>query len=284
MLMGFLAIDKPKEITSAEVVAIVRKFLPKGVKVGHTGTLDPLATGVLILAVGRATRLAEYLLKKDKCYIVKGRLGLSSNTYDVDGEIKEVPCQRVEEGELREVLKNFTGEVEQVPPPFSAIRIKGKRAYELARRGEKVELPPRKVTIYSLKLLDFNYPDFTLEVCCSSGTYIRSLVHDIGRALGCDAVVVELRRTRVGNVSIEDAVSLGSLTPENVREFILPPDSLLDFPKVSLEGRAEKLFINGGKVKVNLPDGYYRVYGRDKFLGVGYLKSGLLKPEKVLVG
>ena len=223
------------------------------------------------------------MLKKDKCYVVKGCFGLSSNTYDVDGEIKEVPCQRVEEEDLKEVLKNFTGEIEQVPPPFSAIRVKGKRAYELARKGERVELPPRRVTIYSLKLLDFNYPNFTLEVCCSSGTYIRSLVHDIGRAFSCDAVVVELRRTKLGNISIENAVPLEMLSRENIKNFILPPDSLLEFPKVTLKGKAEKLFRNGGKVKVNLPDGYYRVYGKDKFLGVGIIKAGLLKPDKVLV-
>ncbi|WP_338047270.1 tRNA pseudouridine(55) synthase TruB [Phorcysia thermohydrogeniphila] len=236
-----------------------------------------------MLAIGKATKLSEYLLKKDKCYVVKGRLGLSSNTYDVDGEVKEVPCQKVEEGKLGEVLKNFTGEIEQVPPPFSAIRVKGKRAYELARKGEKVELPPRRVTIYSLKLLEFSYPDFTLEVCCSSGTYIRSLVHDIGRALGCDAVVVELRRTRVGNVSLEDAVPLEKLNRENISHYILPPDSLIDFPEVELGEREARLFKNGGRIRLNLSEGHYKVYSKGTFLGIGVVKSGSLKPEKVLV-
>ena len=279
---GFLVIDKTKGITSHDVVLKVKRLFPRRTKIGHTGTLDPLATGVLILAVGKATRLAEYLLKKDKCYVVKGRLGLSSNTYDVDGEVREVPCKRVGEEELKEVLKDFTGEIEQVPPPFSAIRIKGKRAYELARKGAKVELPSRKVTIYSLKLLDFNYPDFTLEVCCSSGTYIRSLVHDIGRALGCDAVVVELRRTKVGNVSLEDAILLEKLNRKNISHYILPPDSLIDFPEVELGEREARLFKNGGRIRLNLPEGHYKVYSKGTFLGIGIVKSGSLKPEKVL--
>lgn len=281
MVKGFLLIDKPSGITSTEVVRVIKRFL--GIKkIGHTGTLDPLATGLLILAVGKATRFSEYLLKQDKCYVVKGRFGLSSDTYDIDGNLKEVPCQEIKKEDLLKVLNNFKGEIEQVPPPYSAIRIKGKRAYELARKGEKVELKPRKIKIYSLKLISFNYPDFELEVCCSSGTYIRSLVYDIGRALGCAAVVTELRRTKVGKITIDKAISLSKLNRENIKEFLIPIDKLLDMPEMKISIDDGKKFRNGVKIKVNALDGLYKVFSADKFLGVGIVKSNLLKPEKVL--
>ncbi len=282
MFTGFLIVDKPKGITSFDVVKKVRKLLSKRFKVGHTGTLDPLATGVLILAVGKATRFSEYLLKQDKCYIVKGRFGLSSDTYDLDGKIEEVPCLKINKDVLLKVLERFKGEIEQIPPPFSAIRIKGKRAYELARKGEKVELKSRRVKIYSLNLLDFSYPDFELEVCCSSGTYIRTLIHDIGKALGCDAIVVELRRTKVGNVTIDEAVPLSKLSKGNIRSFLIPADELLDMPEIKISPEFKKRFKNGAKIKVEAPDGLYKVYSGEEFLGVGIVKSNLLKPEKVL--
>ncbi|RUM41533.1 MAG: tRNA pseudouridine(55) synthase TruB [Desulfurobacterium sp.] len=279
---GYLVVDKPPNVSSHDVVLSVRKIVGKRVKVGHTGTLDPLATGVLILAVGKATRLSEYLLKQDKCYIVKGRFGLSSDTYDLDGKIEEVPCPGITKDALLKVLERFRGEIEQIPPPFSAIRIKGKRAYELARKGEKVELKPRRVKIYSLKLLDFTYPDFELEVCCSSGTYIRTLVHDIGKAPGCDAVVVELRRTKVANVTIDKAVPLSELSKDNIRSFLIPADELLDMPEIKLSPESKKRFKNGAKIRVEAPDGLYKVYSDGEFLGVGVVRSNLLKPEKVL--
>ncbi len=265
------------------MVKKVRKLLPKGLKVGHTGTLDPLATGVLIIAIGKATKFSEYLLKKDKCYVVKGRFGFTSDTYDIDGNVKEIPCPEIKKDVLLRSLKEFEGEIEQVPPPFSAVRIKGKRAYELARKGEKFELKPRKVKIHSLKLLEFNYPDFKLEVCCSSGTYVRTLIHDIGQRFGCDAVVVELRRTKIGNITVDEAVSVSVLNELNLKNFLIPVDKLLDMPEVKLSEESGIRFSNGGKVKLELPDGFYKVYSNSKFLGIGVVKSSLLKPEKVLL-
>ena len=282
MFAGFLIVDKPEGMTSFDVVKKVRKLFSRQSKVGHTGTLDPLATGVLILAVGKATRLSEYLLKQDKCYIVKGRFGLSSDTYDLDGKIEEVSCPEITKDALLKVLERFRGEIEQIPPPFSAIRIKGKRAYELARKGEKVELKPRRVRIYSLKLLNFSYPDFEIEVCCSSGTYVRTLVHDIGKALGCDAVVVELRRTKVGKITVDEAVPLSELSKGNIKSLLIPVDELLDMPEIKLSSESKKRFKNGARIRVEAPDGLYKVYSDGEFLGVGVVKSNLLKPEKVL--
>lgn len=282
MFTGFLIVDKPKGVTSFDVVKSIRKLFPKGVKVGHTGTLDPLATGILILAVGKATKFSEYLLKQDKCYIVRGRFGFSSNTYDADGDLTEIPCQGITKEALLYTLEKFKGRIEQIPPSFSAIRVNGKRAYELARKGEKLDLKPREITVYSLKLLDFNYPDFALEVCCSSGTYIRSLTHDIGQALNCDAIVVKLRRIKVGNVTIKRAIPLSHITEKIVKEILIPVDKLLNMPDIEILATVENRFKNGAKVNVNAPTGLYKVYSNGKFLGVGSVKSNLLKPEKVL--
>jgi len=279
-ISGFLVIDKPKGITSAEVVRRLKKVL-KVRKIGHTGTLDPLATGILIVAVGKATRFSEYLLKKDKCYVVKGTFGLKSDTYDIDGKVEKVECKEVDKDSLLKTLENFKGEIEQVPPPFSAIRVNGKRAYDLARKGEKVELKPRKVRIYSLELLDFNYPEFTLKVCCSSGTYIRSLINDIGKSLSCSAIVSELRRVKVGKVDEKVAIPLSKITKENVKEFLIPIEELLNFPKIVLSFDEGKRFKNGVKLKVREKEGTYKVYVLDTFIGIGIVKSNLLKPQKV---
>ncbi len=282
-MSGFLIVDKPKGISSHDVVSVVRELLPKRIKIGHSGTLDPLATGVLILAVGKATRLSEYLLKQDKCYLVKGQFGLESETYDADGDVREVECREVEEEELLKALQKFKGEIEQVPPPYSAVRIKGKRAYELAREGKKVELPPRRVKIHSIELVDFSYPTFTLEVCCSSGTYIRSLIHDIGKELSCSAIVVELRRTKVGQITQEKVISLDRLKEEGVEKFLIPPQEVLPFPKVELKGEEARRFKGGAPVKVGeLPQGRYSVLEGERFIGVGIVEKGRLRPEKVL--
>ncbi len=282
MRNGFLVVDKPSGKTSHDVVDFVRNLL-KGEKVGHTGTLDPLATGVLILAVDRATRLSEYLLKNDKVYRVKGRFGFSSPTYDIDGELSPVECPEISKEELVSILSRFTGKIQQVPPPYSAIRVKGKRAYQLAREGKPVELPPRSVEIHSLELLSFSYPDFELLVQCSSGTYVRSLIHDIGRALGCDAVVVELRRTCVGKICEDQAVSLEILEREGVEPFIKPPHEVLGFPVVKLSGKRERLFRNGTPLSLLLKPGLYSVLSETgDFIGVGRSNGEVLKPEKVI--
>jgi len=283
-MLGFLIVDKPKGLTSFNAVERVRRRVPKGVKVGHTGTLDPLATGVLILAVGKATRLSEYLLKKDKSYIVEGILGYYSETYDVDGDLKKVSCPEIPEEKFKQVLEKFTGTFKQVPPPFSAIKIKGKRAYQLAREGKQFELPEREVTVYKLELLAYSYPKFRLYVECSSGTYVRSLVHDLGKSLSCDAVVSELRRTCVGNICEDEAVPLKRVEEEGVEKFLKKPEEVLGFPTVRISEREERLFLNGSFLFKEVPPGLYSILSPSgKFLGIGVSNGEVLKPEKVIV-
>ncbi|MFU8796453.1 MAG: tRNA pseudouridine(55) synthase TruB [Dehalococcoidia bacterium] len=201
-----LLVDKPKGITSARVVAHIRRKLR--VKVGHTGTLDPLATGLLVVLTGKRTKSASLFLKLDKAYEVKVVLGIRTDTYDLEGEVLSKSSQVVTREELEAVLQSFHGEIWQTAPPFSAKKIDGRKAYELARKGLTVEIPPSKVTVHSLGLKEFRYPDVVLTCEVSSGFYVRSLAHDIGQKLGVGATVAEVRRTRVGPYRIEEAKTL----------------------------------------------------------------------------
>lgn len=211
---GLLLVDKPAGWTSFDVVNYVRRIIarnegkkPKQIKVGHTGTLDPFATGLLVLLVGKQyTRKAGEFSKLDKVYEVTMRLGAVSSTGDPEGQIKAVSDTAPAEKAMQETLKRFIGPIQQVPPAYSAIKIDGKRAYRLAREGKKVEIEPRQVTINGLQLLDYAYPDARFVADVSSGTYIRTLVEDIGKQLGTGAYTVALRRTRVGKFDLKDAV------------------------------------------------------------------------------
>lgn len=201
-----MLVDKPKGLTSSRVVELMRKKLK--VKAGHTGTLDPIATGLLIVLTGRRTKEASSFLTLNKSYEVKARLGMQTDTFDCDGKILQQNDAMITEEELEEVLKGFRGEIWQVPPPFSAKKLAGHKAYELARKGVSVEVPPKKVSIYSLKLEEFQFPYFTFDCDVSSGFYVRSLVHDIGKKLSVGAMVMEVRRTRVGHYRVEQAKKL----------------------------------------------------------------------------
>jgi len=201
-----LLVDKPKGLTSSRVVELMRKKLK--VKAGHTGTLDPIATGLLIVLTGRRTKEASSFLTLNKSYEVKARLGMQTDTFDCDGKILQQNDATITKEELEEVLKEFRGETWQVPPPFSAKKLAGHKAYELARKGVSVEVPPKKVSIYSLKLEEFQFPYFTFDCDVSSGFYVRSLVHDIGKKLSVGAMVVEVRRTGVGHYRVEQAKKL----------------------------------------------------------------------------
>lgn len=241
---GILLVDKPTGWTSFDVVAKVRSVLrqamsdeseamskeqlttrnsrlvtssPK-VKVGHTGTLDPLATGLLVLVVGSYTKRAGEFSKLDKTYEVSMKLGQTSTTGDEEGEKTEVGDRRPEAEEIEKVLQNFVGEIEQVPPQYSAIKVNGQRAYKLARKGQKVELEPRKVKVYKLQMTDCSYPEvkFTAEV--SSGTYVRSLVEDIGEKLGTGAYMSALRRTKVGSFDLIEALKVDGVSPKRISE------------------------------------------------------------------
>lgn len=224
-MQGILLVDKPSGWTSHDVVNYARKMVaraegkkPRQVKVGHTGTLDPFATGLLVLLVGKEyTRRAAELTKLDKTYEVTMRLGSTSSTGDPEGEIKTVSGTIPTEKALKKALERFIGQIEQIPPAYSAIKIDGRRAYKLAREGKSVKLEPRKVTINRLELVDYNYPEAKLVTDVSSGTYIRSLVEDIAGALGTGAYTTELRRTKGGKYEISQATGVQDLNMSNTQ-------------------------------------------------------------------
>ena len=207
-----IPINKPAGITSHTVVNKLRKFY--GIKkIGHAGTLDPFATGVLVLLVGRdSTKRSQELMKQNKIYRTKLKLGYISDTYDKDGVIQEYNIQKVPtRSEIDQIIASFIGEISQIPPMYSAIKINGKKMYELARKGQTVDIPPRLVNIYDIKVLDYTYPYLTLDIACSSGTYIRSLGYDIGIKLGTGAYLEELERRQSGEYNIENCYSLDTL-------------------------------------------------------------------------
>lgn len=220
---GFILINKTPGPTSHDIVDALRRIT--GIrKIGHAGTLDPFASGLLIMGVGReATTKLSIFLRQDKEYIAKIKLGAVSNTYDRDGEIKlsenaETPSSE----DIEKIIKKFIGEIDQVPPAFSAKRIKGKRSYELARAGIEVKLKPTPVTVYNIELLNYNWPFLEISVKCSSGTYIRSLARDIGQCLGCGGYLEELCRTKIGKFSLEESLEISRLNSQNWQEFLKP--------------------------------------------------------------
>jgi tRNA pseudouridine55 synthase len=206
---GLLVLDKPGGVTSRDAVNVALRWFPRRTRMGHTGTLDPLATGVLVLCLGAATRLAEYVQRMSKTYHAEIRLGARSDTDDADGVIAPAATATPPEAAaVAECLSGFVGAIEQTPPAYSAAKVAGRRAYDLARQGKDVDLKPRIVRIYGIDLLHYDYPSLKLEIRCGKGTYIRSLARDLGDQLGCGALVQTLRRTRVGPFSVDDAVTL----------------------------------------------------------------------------
>ncbi len=222
MIDGILLINKPKGITSYDVIRRLKPLFEKKQKIGHGGTLDPFATGLMIIMLGKGTKLFDSLQKARKVYDVVGEFGYETETYDVTGERVFESEKKVCKEELYDVLKKFTGEISQIPPNFSAKKVKGRRAYELARKEVDFKLGPKKVNIYSLELVDFDFPKFELKIECSSGTYIRSLVVDIARELETFATPVDLCRTRIGDYTLDEAVELDGVNLErDVRSFHL---------------------------------------------------------------
>ena len=210
VVSGVFVIDKPVGLTSHDIVQIVRRGT--GIRrVGHTGTLDPRASGVLVVLLGPAVRLSEFVSASDKSYQATVRLGSRTETFDAESEPSEEMPVNVTEDEFIELIKGYEGEIEQVPPPYSAVKVDGKKAYELARKGEEVELEPRMINVYNLDLLEWAPPEVVVDVKCSSGTYVRSLANDIGEALGIGAHLVGLRRTSSGQFTLRDLISLRRL-------------------------------------------------------------------------
>jgi tRNA pseudouridine55 synthase len=261
-ISGMLNINKPKGITSHDVVARVRRLAGQR-KVGHTGTLDPLATGVLLVCLGQATRLIEYLVNDSKQYRATIRFGLTTDTLDAEGRvIKRSDPSGLSEAHLRELLPTFLGEIEQIPPLFSALKRGGQPLYKRARAGEAVEIEPRRVTIHALTWVDWQPPDLTLDITCSSGTYIRSLARDLGEAAGVGAHLIELIRTASGRWQLAQAVPLERLEYEAAQgepvweKYLHPPDqAVVHLPQVTLSDEATLLVKQGRRVQLDIvPD------------------------------
>jgi tRNA pseudouridine55 synthase len=237
-ISGVLVVDKPVGLTSHDVVQIVRKGTNIR-RAGHTGTLDPRASGVLVILVGPAVRLSEYVSASDKRYQAVVRLGATTDTYDADGRVLNQAPVNITEEQFENVLEKFVGQIEQVPPPYSAVKVKGRKAYEMAREGEEVDLQPRTIEVYNLELLEWAPPEAVIDVYCSSGTYVRSLAHDLGEELGCGAHLVGLRRTKSGRFTLRDAVPLRKLREAfdngNWYQYLIPAaEALSDWPAVDL--------------------------------------------------
>lgn len=246
-MFGVLPVNKPAGFTSRDVVNKVQRLV-KPDKCGHTGTLDPMATGVLLVAVGSATRLVDFSHQLDKSYAAKFHLGRSSDTLDSEGVVTEqVNAPEVTRAQLEATLKQFTGVIEQVPPKYSAVHVDGKRAYQLARDGKEFELQSRQVSIHELELTDFDYPFFELNIACGTGTYVRTLGADIAICLGSNAVMTELVRTSIGRVHLEQCVSLDQMTSSSeVERALLPPHRLVDaLPMVRLNAEQSAQIRNG---------------------------------------
>lgn len=286
MANGILIIDKPQDWTSHDVVARCRRLLHER-RVGHAGTLDPMATGVLPVFVGRATRAVEFASESEKEYVAGLRLGVITNTQDITGTILEERPVDVGREALLEALEAFQGEILQVPPMYSALKVKGQKLYELARKGVEVERKPRPVTIHSLTLEEQEGPgDYVLRVRCSKGTYVRTLCHDIGARLGCGGTMYSLRRTMACGFSLADAVSLEAVAQAaeqgGAEQLLRPVDSYFSaYPALTVDERRERAARNGAAFPLAGEDGIYRVYGPGgAFLLLGEQKNGQMTTIK----
>lgn len=283
---GILVIDKPQGWTSHDVVAKLRGIYREK-RIGHSGTLDPMATGVLVVFLGRATRAVERFEHDEKEYEAGLLLGTVTNTQDTTGQVLETHPAEVPEAQLRAVLERFTGPQTQIPPMYSAVKIGGRKLYELARKGQDVERKPRAITIHELELLSYDGQEARLRVRCSKGTYIRTLCHDIGAALGCGGCMSALRRTRAGRFTAADCVTLETVQAARDREahleLVRPIDTLFaDLPAVTLDGTWTIRCKNGGEIPAaEQADGEYRVYGPDgEFLMLGEVRGQILRTVK----
>ena len=282
---GILLIDKQPDWTSNDVVAKLKGILHQR-RIGHSGTLDPMATGLLVVFVGRATRAVEFAEGHDKRYLAGLRLGLTTDTQDVTGTVLEEKTVSVTAEKLEKALEGFRGQLQQIPPMYSAIKQNGQRLYDIARRGGEVERKPRAIIIHDLRLIGQQAGDWLLDVRCSKGTYVRTLCHDLGQALGCGGCMSSLRRIQAGQFCVDNAVTLSRVQQMadegRAEELLLPVDRLfsqLEHCKVS--AAQEKKIRCGSPVKTGLADGEYRVYAESgEFLMLGRVENGLLNTVK----
>jgi len=285
---GLLVIDKPSGMTSREVVNRAQRWFPLRTRIGHTGTLDPLATGVLVLCVGMATRLAEYVQRMTKVYRAGVTFGAVSDTDDADGHVTPMPAAKIPSAEdVRQALAGFVGTFEQAPPAYSAAKVTGRRAYDVARQGKEVSLTPRKVTIHAIDVVTFAYPHLDLVVRCGKGTYIRSLARDLGERLGCGGHIASLRRMQVGCFNEADALSL-DVEPVQAHKRLMPAARAVnDLLEITLDEAAALRLLHGQRVRAPIPLASPEAAVFDdagRLLAIAEVAEGLLHAKKVLVG
>lgn len=281
---GIIVIDKPIGITSFDVIRVLRRNL-KERRIGHTGTLDPLATGILVICVGKATKLAQDIEGYEKEYVADLELGFKTDTYDIEGKVlAKVEEFNISYENFEETLQTFKGDIKQIPPMYSAIKVDGKKLYELAREGVEIERKARDVSIKNLETISFDGIKAKIDCTVSKGTYIRSLIYDLGEKLGTFATMTGLRRTRVGEEDLARVFTLEAIekmVSENDFSFLVSIEDYFKFPKVDIEGENDlKLFVNGQRCKKRINEGKYRVYSKNNFIGLGEVTKGLLKGYK----
>ena len=278
---GIIVINKEKGCTSHDIVYKVKKMF--NTKVGHTGTLDPNATGVLPILLGKGTKISKYLIEHDKEYEVVLQLGVKTTTADEEGEIieeKEVLKESLEQLKIERILKSFIGKIEQMPPKYSAIKVNGRKLYEYARKGQEVEIKPREVEIYNIEITNIQKEKKQIEfkVSCSKGTYIRTLCEDIAEKMRTVGYMKELKRTKVGDFNIEQAITLGQLQEKENIKIITIEEMFKDKEEIILEDSKITLLLNGVKMNMEKPKGIYRIYNKqNKFIGLGIVQNKILK-------
>lgn len=288
-MQGIINLYKPKGISSFGAVAQVRKLT--GIKkVGHTGTLDPMASGILPVLIGSGTKFSDYIMSGEKTYTAVLKLGVTTDTYDEEGTVLEEKDVFVSEAEAEDAALSFIGVQYQLPPMYSAIKKDGRKLYDLARQGIEVERDKRRIEIFSLKILNINLPYIKFAVHCSKGTYIRSLCKDIGDKLGCGGIMSDLERTENGFFKKEDSVNLNDLNKDNINEYIKPIDSaLLNYPRLDFSLNYKKILLNGVSINDKILIGnltlsqVYRVYIEDSFIGLGRCEISYFKMIRLLV-
>lgn len=282
---GILIINKSKGFTSHDIVNVLRKELHTK-KIGHTGTLDPNATGVLPVLVGDATKISKYLTQHNKEYEVEMKLGIETTTLDEEGDIvKQEEVKDIDEEKIKEVLNSFKGKQMQTPPKYSSIKINGKKAYEYARAGQDVVIPPRKIEIYNISFLDYKEDLIKFKVKCSKGTYIRVLCQDIARKLDTVAFMKNLKRTEVDLFKIEKSITIDDIKNKkvNIEEYLISiEDAFVNLSQINIDEKRIKHFLNGVKLTYKLEDGVYRIYYNNQFIGLGIVKDNLLKRDVIL--
>ncbi len=282
---GVLIINKPKGYTSHDIVNIIRKELHIK-KVGHTGTLDPNATGVLPILIGNATKISKYLIEHDKTYIAEIKLGEKTTTGDSEGEIIETRnVEKNQPEKIQEVLTKFLGKQKQTPPKFSAIKINGKKAYEYARTGQDIKLEQREIEIFSINLLSYENNNIKFKVKCSKGTYIRTLCEDIAETLGTVGYMNSLERIQVDNFHIEKSVTIEQIRNNSIlieKNIISIEEIFRKCEKIELNDYKLNLFLNGVQLTFNQPEAVYRIYNKSTFIGLGVIHNNLLKRDVIV--